>query len=285
MQLKELQFNINQSTTDLIQPRQNFPFRLTQFLNAYHNQCRYRKGVINRVPEQSPAREFHSLQTHITHTKKKQHKKLIWNTMLWEETVRYLKRNIIMCSKCGHEQPSCSFTQVRSPQHDGKQSGVKGHILNVPFPAEESFSDGRNRQRRRTTKPFSLGTVLRFMAPQLFIERTCSEEPAKGNKQPWGVITGLKDVFPASSEPSFRTQPSASLSHPDYIRRNPGLRRCLESRAYLFFRAESLSLFSAHFHAPGVPGSIREWLHSIMLCFLSCNQWWDADFLRLQPRF
>ena len=71
--------------------------------------------------------------------------------------------------------------------------------------------------------------VLCFMAPQLFIERTCPEEPAKGNKQQWDVITGLKDVFPASSEPSCRTQPSASLSHPDCIMYNLGLRRGLES--------------------------------------------------------
>lgn len=88
------------------------------------------------------------------------------------------------------------------------------------------------------------------MAPPLFIERTCSEEPAKGNKQPWGLITGLKDVFPASSEPSFRTQPSASLSHPDYITRNPGLRRRLESRAFFFFLSRELILVLCSFPCP-----------------------------------
>lgn len=105
------------------------------------------------------------------------------------------------------------------------------------------------RHRRRTTKPFSVRLAC-FAAPQLFIERTCSEEPAKGNKQRRGGITGLKDVFPASSEPSFRTQPSASLSHPDYITRNPGLWHRLEPRGYFLFQSRALILVPCSFPCP-----------------------------------
>lgn len=212
----------------------------------------------------------------------------------------YFKHNVItkdsvtrfiMCSKCAHVRASCNLIQVRSPKHDDKQSSVKGHILNVPFPAEESFWREAHAEAE-DNKAFQRLPVLRFAAPQLFIERTGSEEPAKGNKQQWGVITSLKDVFPASSEPSFRTQPSASLSHPDYITRNPGLRCRLESRAFSFFfffiRAESLSLFSAHFHALGVPGctmmaALHHVVFSLMQPVMGCR--FFNDFSLVFKRF
>lgn len=63
--------------------------------------------------------------------------------------------------------------------------------------------------------------------------------------------------------------PSASLSHYDYVMHNLGSHHCSESGAYIFFRAESLSLYAALFHVPGTSGNIREALHYIMLFAVS----------------
>lgn len=146
---------------------------------AYHNECGDREGVVDGVPEQGPAGEFHSLQANITCISTKNSTGSSFLTQRYY-TIQCNNSVIIVRSRCVHVQTSRNYIKLGSPQCGGEQCGVRGHILNVAIPAEESFSDRRGWEDHKALKSWP---PLCVTAPRLFVDRTCSEELAKANKQ------------------------------------------------------------------------------------------------------